>query len=120
MSEESPLVFKYIIIGPTGVGKSAILVQFTEKIYQRDHELTIGVEFGTSLTTIDNTPVKLQIWDTVRATIHAIHHAYSHTPTFLGWSRVISGNYKVQQQRRRRTCVFCPILMLHFRLQILL
>jgi Ras-related protein Rab-2A len=67
MSEEAPLVFKYIIIGPTAVGKSAILVQFTEKVYQRDHELTIGVEFGTSMTTIDSIPVKLQIWDTVRA-----------------------------------------------------
>lgn len=57
------------MIGPTGVGKSCLLLQFTERLYQPDHELTIGVEFGTHLTQIDGQPVKLQIWDTVRRTV---------------------------------------------------
>jgi hypothetical protein len=30
------------------------------------HDLTIGVEFGARMITIDNKPIKLQIWDTVR------------------------------------------------------
>eukprot|EP01125_Pyxidicula_operculata_P000843 TRINITY_DN1073_c0_g1_i3.p1 TRINITY_DN1073_c0_g1~~TRINITY_DN1073_c0_g1_i3.p1 ORF type:complete len:211 (-),score=13.86 TRINITY_DN1073_c0_g1_i3:201-833(-) len=58
------LVFKYIIIGPTAVGKSCILLQFTEKAFSENHDITIGVEFGTYLTTIDNQQIKLQIWDT--------------------------------------------------------
>eukprot|EP01128_Nolandella_sp_AFSM9_P001382 TRINITY_DN11517_c0_g1_i1.p1 TRINITY_DN11517_c0_g1~~TRINITY_DN11517_c0_g1_i1.p1 ORF type:complete len:217 (-),score=47.56 TRINITY_DN11517_c0_g1_i1:106-732(-) len=58
------LVFKYIIIGPTSVGKSCILLQFTEGYFHTDHEMTIGVEFGTHITTIENQPIKLQIWDT--------------------------------------------------------
>ncbi|XP_073153149.1 ras-related protein RABB1c-like [Henckelia pumila] len=29
------------------------------------HDLTIGVEFGAKMITIDNKPIKLQIWDTV-------------------------------------------------------
>lgn len=29
------------------------------------HDLTIGVEFGARMITIDNKPIKLQIWDTV-------------------------------------------------------
>jgi len=57
-------LFKYIIIGDTGVGKSCLLLQFTDKRFQPVHDLTIGVEFGARMVTIDNKQVKLQIWDT--------------------------------------------------------
>lgn len=65
----------------SGVGKSCLLLQFTDKRFQPVHDLTIGVEFGARMITIDGsstateqstttqnqTPpiqVKLQIWDT--------------------------------------------------------
>jgi len=57
-------LFKYIIIGDTGVGKSCLLLQFTDKRFRTDHDLTIGVEFGARLVNIDNKHIKLQIWDT--------------------------------------------------------
>lgn len=57
-------LFKYIIIGDTGVGKSCLLLQFTDKRFQPVHDLTIGVEFGARLVNIDNQQIKLQIWDT--------------------------------------------------------
>ncbi|KAL4377262.1 hypothetical protein GQ457_02G012120 [Hibiscus cannabinus] len=57
-------LFKYIIIGDTGVGKSCLLLQFTDKRFQPVHDLTIGVEFGARMVTIDDRPIKLQIWDT--------------------------------------------------------
>ncbi|CAG9465803.1 unnamed protein product [Pedinophyceae sp. YPF-701] len=57
-------LFKYIIIGDTGVGKSCLLLQFTDKRFQPVHDLTIGVEFGARIVSIDSKPVKLQIWDT--------------------------------------------------------
>jgi len=59
-------LFKYIIIGDTGVGKSCLLLQFTDKRFQPVHDLTIGVEFGARMITLSNTntQVKLQIWDT--------------------------------------------------------
>eukprot|EP01117_Protostelium_nocturnum_P000159 TRINITY_DN10231_c0_g1_i1.p1 TRINITY_DN10231_c0_g1~~TRINITY_DN10231_c0_g1_i1.p1 ORF type:complete len:206 (-),score=43.28 TRINITY_DN10231_c0_g1_i1:78-695(-) len=57
-------LFKYIIIGPSGVGKSCLLLQFTDKRFHSDHDLTIGVEFGARLITIEGKPIKLQIWDT--------------------------------------------------------
>jgi Ras-related protein Rab-2A len=47
------------------VGKSCLLLQFTDKRFQPVHDLTIGVEFGARMINIDNTPIKLQIWDTV-------------------------------------------------------
>ena len=49
-----------------GVGKSCLLLQFTDKRFQPVHDLTIGVEFGARMITIDSKPIKLQIWDTVR------------------------------------------------------
>uniref|UniRef100_A0A2K6V034 RAB2B, member RAS onco family n=1 Tax=Saimiri boliviensis boliviensis TaxID=39432 RepID=A0A2K6V034_SAIBB len=57
-------LFKYIIIGDTGVGKSCLLLQFTDKRFQPVHDLTIGVEFGARMVNIDGKQIKLQIWDT--------------------------------------------------------
>ncbi|KAE8706690.1 Ras-related protein RABB1b [Hibiscus syriacus] len=58
-------LFKYIIIGDTGVRKSCLLLQFTDKRFQPVHDLTIGVEFGARIVSIDDRPIKLQIWDTL-------------------------------------------------------
>jgi Ras-related protein Rab-2A len=55
---------RYIIIGDTGVGKSCLLLQFTDKRFQPVHDLTIGVEFGARMISIDGKQIKLQIWDT--------------------------------------------------------
>jgi hypothetical protein len=59
-------LFKYIILGDTGVGKSCILLRFTDHRFRDSHDLTIGVEFGTRTILVEGKPVKLQIWDTVR------------------------------------------------------
>ena len=48
-----------------GVGKSCLLLQFTDKRFQPVHDLTIGVEFGARMINIDGKQIKLQIWDTV-------------------------------------------------------
>ena len=47
-----------------GVGKSCLLLQFTDKRFRQQHDLTIGVEFGARTIQIDNKNIKLQIWDT--------------------------------------------------------
>lgn len=57
-------LFKYIIIGDSGVGKSCLLLQFTDKRFEATHELTIGVEFGARIIAVDGKDIKLQIWDT--------------------------------------------------------
>ncbi|KAL0088076.1 ras family-domain-containing protein [Phycomyces blakesleeanus] len=57
-------IIKYIIVGDSGVGKSCLLLQFTDKRFYSGRELTIGVEFGTKFITVDGKQVKLQIWDT--------------------------------------------------------
>jgi Ras-related protein Rab-14 len=57
-------IFKYIIIGDMGVGKSCLLHQFTEKKFMADCPHTIGVEFGTRIIEVNGQKIKLQIWDT--------------------------------------------------------
>ena len=49
-----------------GVGKSCLLLQFTDKRFQPVHDLTIGVEFGARMINIEGKQIKLQIWDTVK------------------------------------------------------
>ncbi|PRQ18283.1 putative small GTPase superfamily, P-loop containing nucleoside triphosphate hydrolase [Rosa chinensis] len=55
---------KYIIIGDTGVGKSCMLLQFTNKNFQLAHDCTVGVEFGSRMVTVEGRLIKIQIWDT--------------------------------------------------------
>jgi small GTP-binding protein len=46
------------------VGKSCILLQFTDNKFRHQHELTIGVEFGAKSIQINGKTIKIQIWDT--------------------------------------------------------
>jgi len=62
--DQNSRMFKYIVVGDSAVGKSCLLLQFVDKKFEDQHELTIGVEFGSRTITIDNCQVKLQIWDT--------------------------------------------------------
>lgn len=55
-------LLKYILL--LAVGKSCLLIQFTDKRFQSQYDLTIGVEFASRNIMIDNSQVKLQIWDT--------------------------------------------------------
>jgi Ras-related protein Rab-2A len=61
-AENYPL-FKFIIIGESGVGKSCFLLRYTKDEFASDYNVTIGVEFQSKLVSIDeNTKIKLQIW----------------------------------------------------------
>jgi len=64
MSFPYEYIFKYIIIGDMGVGKSCLLHQFTENKFVPDSPHTIGVEFGTRIVEVMGKKIKLQIWDT--------------------------------------------------------
>lgn len=65
-SLESPLLFKIIIVGEAGVGKTCLLHQYTHSEYKTEYNVTIGVEFSSKIIPLDaSTTVKLQIWDTV-------------------------------------------------------
>eukprot|EP00746_Dinoflagellata_sp_MGD_P032966 gnl/MRDRNA2_/MRDRNA2_17853_c0_seq1.p1 gnl/MRDRNA2_/MRDRNA2_17853_c0~~gnl/MRDRNA2_/MRDRNA2_17853_c0_seq1.p1 ORF type:complete len:391 (-),score=50.12 gnl/MRDRNA2_/MRDRNA2_17853_c0_seq1:131-1258(-) len=57
-------LFKFIIIGDEAVGKTCLLLQFTDKRYRTTHQVTVGVEFGSRTVDIQGKPIKLQCWDT--------------------------------------------------------
>ena len=57
-------LFKILLIGDSGVGKSCLLLRFTDDSYTDSYISTIGVDFKIRSHTIDNKKVKLQIWDT--------------------------------------------------------
>lgn len=58
-------ILKFIIIGDASVGKSSILVRYTENRFLVDSDATIGIEFGTHIVSLDSGErLKLQIWDT--------------------------------------------------------
>jgi len=57
-------VIKVILVGAVQTGKSCLLMQFTENKFRPSYDVTIGVEFGAKEVKINDTPVKLQIWDT--------------------------------------------------------
>jgi small GTP-binding protein len=56
--------FKFIVIGSSGVGKTAILKRLVDDVFTGESQSTIGVEFIATSVDVDGTPVKLQIWDT--------------------------------------------------------
>jgi small GTP-binding protein len=55
---------KFIIIGSSGVGKTAILKRLIDDVFEPESQSTIGVEFLASQVEVDGAPVRLQIWDT--------------------------------------------------------
>jgi len=57
--------FKLLLIGDSGVGKSSLLLRFTDGTFEEDIGTTIGVDFKVKVLNVRNKQrVKLTIWDT--------------------------------------------------------
>ncbi|MHA1985842.1 MAG: GTP-binding protein [Promethearchaeota archaeon] len=68
MAEEYDYLFKSIVVGDGGVGKTALTLRFSKGFFTEDYKMTIGVDFHVKTISIDakEGPIrsKLQIWDT--------------------------------------------------------
>ena len=64
MNREYDYLFKIVIIGNSAVGKSSLLLRFTDDSFNETHLATIGVDFRFRTMEVDGKIVKLQIWDT--------------------------------------------------------
>nr|XP_025968652.1 ras-related protein Rab-25 [Dromaius novaehollandiae] len=62
--EDYNFVFKVVLIGESGVGKTNLLSRFTRNEFNHDSRTTIGVEFSTRTVPVGAAAVKAQIWDT--------------------------------------------------------
>ncbi|KAG2296618.1 hypothetical protein Bca4012_001895 [Brassica carinata] len=70
-------LFKVVLTGDSGVGKSNLLSRFTKNDFSHDSRSTIGVEFATRSIQVDDKIVKAQIWDTAgQERYRAITSAY--------------------------------------------
>ena len=70
-------LFKVVLIGDSGVGKSNLLSRFTRNEFCLESKSTIGVEFATRSISVDGKTVKAQIWDTAgQERYRAITSAY--------------------------------------------
>jgi len=64
MKRDYDYLFKLVLIGDSGVGKSCLLLRFADDNFTDSYISTIGVDFRFRTITIDKKTVKLQIWDT--------------------------------------------------------
>jgi Ras-related protein Rab-11A/Ras-related protein Rab-11B len=74
---EYDYLFKVVLIGDSGVGKSNLLSRFTRNEFSLDSKSTIGVEFATKSIQAEGKTIKAQIWDTAgQERYRAITSAY--------------------------------------------
>jgi len=62
--DEYDYLFKVVLIGDSGVGKSNLLSRFTRNEFNLESKSTIGVEFATRSIEVEGKTIKAQIWDT--------------------------------------------------------
>jgi small GTP-binding protein len=63
-SSDYQYIFKLILIGNSGVGKSSILQRYMNKTFEESYKCTIGVDFLMKSLEVKGKTVKLQLWDT--------------------------------------------------------
>ena len=70
---------KLLIVGDSGVGKTSLLLQYTEERFADNHIATVGVEYRIKMFDYKNFKIKLQIWDTAgQERFHSITHNFFH------------------------------------------
>ena len=56
--------YKVLLLGNSYVGKTCILLRYSEDSFTENYDVTIGLNYRIKTLEIDNTTVKMQIWDT--------------------------------------------------------
>lgn len=63
-TDDFAYLMKFVIIGESGVGKSCIVLNFSEQNPRKHHQVTIACEFASRTVKIKGKDIKIQIWDT--------------------------------------------------------
>jgi len=71
------LLFKLLLIGDSGVGKTCILFRFSDDAFNTTFISTIGIDFKIKTIELRGKRIKLQIWDTAgQERFHTITTSY--------------------------------------------
>ena len=62
MSKE--FIMKVIIVGNPSVGKSNLILQYTENRFNSEHSPTVGLDFSSKKVQLNNITFTCQLWDT--------------------------------------------------------
>ena len=62
--EDYDIIFKLVLIGDSGVGKTNILSRYVRDEFSIETKSTVGVEFGSKIVKYPTVNIKVQIWDT--------------------------------------------------------
>jgi Ras-related protein Rab-1A len=64
IEKEYDFLFKLLVIGDSGVGKTCVLLRFADDTFSESYMSTVGVDFKISTMNSDGKVIKLQMWDT--------------------------------------------------------
>ena len=74
---EPDYTFKFVLVGCVGVGKSCLKMRLTGNRFQSERQMTIGTEFDVRVFNVDNSVVKVQLWDTSgQSTLRSLTRTY--------------------------------------------
>ena len=59
-----PEALNILLVGDSGVGKTALAHRMVENVFVSRTKNTVGVSYLTKAVEIDGSPVRVQVWDT--------------------------------------------------------
>lgn len=62
-------LYKVLVIGDLGVGKSSVIRRYVHQTYSTNYRATIGVDFALKVLKWDSETVRLQLWDIAGGTM---------------------------------------------------
>uniref|UniRef100_A0A803TQ95 small monomeric GTPase n=1 Tax=Anolis carolinensis TaxID=28377 RepID=A0A803TQ95_ANOCA len=79
MAKTYDYLFKLLLIGDSGVGKTCLLFRFSEDAFNTTFISTIGIDFKIRTIELDGKKIKLQIWSTQYESLLFYYYAGQHT-----------------------------------------
>ena len=56
--------YKIVFLGDQSVGKTSLILRFTQDTFDGNYQATIGIDFLSKTMYVDDKMVRLQLWDT--------------------------------------------------------